>query len=58
MSCWTPGSPLSLLEVLEEADEALFEAKSDGRNRVYAAPSVDGCTDIDGRRGAVETILG
>ncbi len=43
VACWTPGSPLSFLEVLEEADEALFQAKSDGRNRVYAAPSVDGC---------------
>jgi diguanylate cyclase (GGDEF)-like protein len=45
VSCWTPGSPLSSLEVLEEADEALFQAKSDGRNRVYAAPSVDGCVE-------------
>ncbi|HVT41663.1 MAG TPA: diguanylate cyclase [Acidimicrobiales bacterium] len=47
VSCWTPGSPLSPLQVLQEADEALFQAKSDGRNRVYAAPSVDGCADIE-----------
>ena len=39
VSSWTPGSPLTLVEVLEEADQALLEAKSDGRNRVYAAPS-------------------
>ena len=47
VASWTPGSPLSLLEVLEEADEALFQAKSDGRNRVYAAPSVDGCDPLE-----------
>jgi diguanylate cyclase (GGDEF)-like protein len=46
VASWTPGSPLSFVEVLEEADEALFQAKSDGRNRVYAAPSVDGCDSI------------
>ncbi|HTU38858.1 MAG TPA: diguanylate cyclase [Acidimicrobiales bacterium] len=46
VASWTPGSPLSFLEVLEEADEALFQAKSDGRNRVYAAPSVDGCNPL------------
>jgi diguanylate cyclase (GGDEF)-like protein len=47
VSCWTPGSPLSPLQVLQQADEALFQAKSDGRNRVYAASSVDGCIDIE-----------
>jgi diguanylate cyclase (GGDEF)-like protein len=57
VSCWTPGSPLSPLQVLEEADEALFQAKSDGRNRVYAAPSVDGCIDIEGA-GSVGVVLG
>ncbi len=47
VASWTPGSPLSFIEVLEEADEALFQAKSDGRNRVYAAPSVDGCDPLE-----------
>ncbi len=45
VSSWSPGSPLTPFEVLEEADHALLEAKSDGRNRVYAAPSVDGIVD-------------
>ena len=45
VSSWSPGSPLTPAEVLEEAEEALLEAKSDGRNRVYAAPSVDGIVD-------------
>jgi two-component system chemotaxis response regulator CheY len=41
VSCWTPGSALSALEVVEQADEALFGAKSAGRNRIHAAPSID-----------------
>ena len=45
VSSWSPGSALTPLEVLEEADQALLDAKSDGRNRVYAAPSVDGIVD-------------
>ena len=45
VSCWSPGSPLTPDEVFEEAGEALVQAKSDGRNRVYAAPSVDGIVD-------------
>lgn len=52
VACWTPGSPLTFLEVLEEADEALFQAKSDGRNRVYAGPSVDGC-DIEAATASI-----
>ncbi len=40
VSCWTPGSPLSALEVIEQADEALFEAKAAGRNRIHVAPSL------------------
>jgi diguanylate cyclase (GGDEF)-like protein len=38
VSCWMPGSLLSAREVLEEADQALYEAKTAGRNRVAAAP--------------------
>ena len=37
VSCWVPGSPLSARAVLEEADQALFDAKTAGRNRIYAA---------------------
>jgi diguanylate cyclase (GGDEF)-like protein len=40
VSCWTPGSPLSALEVIEQADEALFEAKSGGRNQIHATGSL------------------
>ena len=38
VSCWTPGSGASVPEVLEQADQALFRAKSAGRNRVQVAP--------------------
>jgi hypothetical protein len=33
-----PGSQLSAREVVEEADQALYEAKTAGRNRISAAP--------------------
>jgi hypothetical protein len=33
-----PGSQLSAREVVEEADQALYEAKTTGRNRIAAAP--------------------
>jgi len=42
VSCWTPGSPLSALEVIEQADEALFQAKAAGRNRIETGPSLRG----------------
>ena len=38
---WKPGSRLSIAELLKEADEALFQAKSEGRNRVLSAPVHD-----------------
>ena len=37
VSCWTPGSRLSVPELLRQADEALFQAKSAGRNRVHVS---------------------
>lgn len=41
VSCWAPGSSLMLPEVLNRADEALFRAKSAGRNCVHVAPVHD-----------------
>ena len=37
VSSWQPGSSALVPELLNEADEALFEAKSEGRNRVHVA---------------------
>jgi diguanylate cyclase (GGDEF)-like protein len=36
---WSPGSPSAFMEVVEQADAALFQAKAAGRNRIHAAPS-------------------
>jgi two-component system chemotaxis response regulator CheY len=41
VSCWVPGSQLSAQEVVEEADQALYEAKTTGRNRISGAPLRD-----------------
>jgi diguanylate cyclase (GGDEF)-like protein len=38
VSCWMPGSQLSAREMLEKADQALYDAKTAGRNRISAAP--------------------
>ena len=40
VSCWAPGSPLSPLDVIDQADEALFVAKSPAATRCGAAPSL------------------
>jgi two-component system cell cycle response regulator len=37
VACWAPGSVLSVPGMLQQADAALFRAKSAGRNRVHAA---------------------
>jgi PleD family two-component response regulator len=42
VSCWTPGSPLSGREVIEEADDALFRAKAAERNRIQVSASLEG----------------
>jgi len=41
VSYWTPGSHLMVPELLNQADEALFQAKSKGRNRVHLTPTED-----------------
>jgi diguanylate cyclase (GGDEF)-like protein len=37
VACWTPDSNLSSPELIDHADQALFQAKTAGRNRVHTA---------------------
>lgn len=37
VTCWIPGSASSVDDLLQQADDALFRAKSAGRNRVHVA---------------------
>jgi diguanylate cyclase (GGDEF)-like protein len=41
VSCWAPGSSLMVSDLLRQADEALFQAKSRGRNRIHTTAARD-----------------
>ena len=50
VSCSSPGIPSSFTDLLHRADQALFAAKSAGRNRVVVAPGpVLALGEVDGR---------
>ena len=49
VACWTPGCAFSIDDLLQQADEALFHAKTAGRNRVHvAAASLDAAVAATG----------
>jgi two-component system, cell cycle response regulator len=58
VSCWIPGSPLSARQVLEEADQALFDAKTAGRNQISTALPAAGWLPPFGAAGAPGLDLG
>ncbi|HKH87907.1 MAG TPA: diguanylate cyclase [Acidimicrobiales bacterium] len=48
---WAPGSTLTVMEVVAQADEALFQAKAAGRNCIREAPAA-----LEGRMEATKVV--